>query len=480
MVDAARAAGEDAGPGAELLRSVDSLVVVRMFSDSAPRFKSPHGRMENPPWSIAQRISATPRELVYTPGGGNMPQVALSRACERIAQGESIVALLTGAEALRTELAARRAGVNLDWHEDAPSPPEEWGGHRWAWSEHEAAHNMQAAINMYPLFEQAIRGSRGLSPDAHRLAMGRLFARFASVARDNPLATRRKGYSAEEIATTSGTNSITGFPYTKLMTASVYVDQSAAIIVCSAAKADELGIADNRRVYLHGCAQGDDHWYVTERWNLHSSPAIRAVVSKTFDMAQKKLADVAAFDLYSCFPSAVEIACQEIGLDEDDPRDLTVTGGLPYFGGPGNNYVMHSIAAMVDRMRRQPGAFGLVTANGNYVTKHAAGLYSTTPLTRPWVREAPSILQRELDALPKAPFTETPEGAGTIESYTVVHSKAGPDLAIVVGRLVGSGVRFVANTPRDPQLFADLEARDALGRPGHVRQEGGRNVFLPE
>jgi acetyl-CoA C-acetyltransferase len=197
-------------------------------------------------------------------------------------------------------------------------------------------------------------------------------------------------------------------------------------------------------------------------------------------MAEKTLADVAAFDFYSCFPSAVEIACQEIGLDQDDPRDLTVTGGLPYFGGPGNNYVMHSIAAMVDRMRRQPGAFGLVTANGNYVTKHAAGLYSTTPLAREWVREAPSILQRGLDALPKAPFTQTPEGAGTIESYTVVHSKAGPELGIVVGRLVEGGVRFVANTPRDAALFADLEARDALGRPGKVLQEGGRNVFFPE
>ena len=412
MVDAARAAGEDAGPGSALLRAVDSLVVVRLFSDSTPRFKSPHGRMVNPPWSVARHIGATPRELVYTPGGGNMPQVALNRACERIAQGESTVALLTGAEALRTELAARRAGVNLDWQEDAPTAPEEWGGHRWAWSEHEAAHSMQAAINMYPLFEQAIRGSRGRSPDEHHQAMGCLFARFAAVARDNPLATRRKGYSAEEIATPSEDNPITGFPYTKLMTASVYVDQSAAVIVCSAAKADELGVADSRRVYLHGCAQGDDHWYVTERSNLHSSPAIRAVVRKTFDMAEKKLADVAAFDLYSCFPSAVEIACQEIGVDEaNDPRDLTVTGGLPYFGGPGNNYVMHSIAAMVERMRQRPGAFGLVTANGNYVTKHAAGLYSTTPVTRDWVREAPAVLQRELDALPKAPFTETPEGA---------------------------------------------------------------------
>jgi acetyl-CoA C-acetyltransferase len=308
--------------------------------------------------------------------------------------------------------------------------------------------------------------------------MGRLFAKFAAVAQANPLATKRKGYSMAEIATVTEENPITGFPYTKLMTASVYVDQSAALIVCSAAKADELGIREIRRVYLHGCAHGDDHWYVTERWDLRSSPAIRGVVKKTFEMAGKALTDVAMFDLYSCFPSAVEIACQEVGVEEEnDPRDFTVTGGLPYFGGPGNNYVMHSIAEMVQRVRHQPGSFGLVTANGNYVTRHAAGLYSTQPIVGEWKRESPGVLQRELDAMPKAPFTETPNGVGTVESYTVVHSKSGPETGIVVGRLA-DGMRFVANTLADRALFAELESRDALGRRGTVRREGSRNLFI--
>ncbi len=479
MADVARAAAADAEPEQALLLEVDSLVVVRMFSDSTPRFKSPFGRVTNPPWSVARRIGATPRELVYTPGGGNMPQVALNRACERIACGESAVTLLAGAEALRTELAAKRAGLQLDWSEDAPAAPEELGGHRMGFSEHEAAHGMRAAINMYPLFEQAIRGSRGRSIETHTAALGRLFSRFAAVAQQNLLATRRRGYTPEEIVTATEANPIIGFPYTKLMTASAYVDQAAAVLVCSVAKADELGVPDEKRVYLHGCAEGNDHWYVTERQNLHSSPATQRVAAKTFDMAEKNLADVALFDLYSCFPSAVEIACQEIGLSEDDPRDFTVTGGLPYFGGPGNNYVMHAIAEMVQRLRQQPGAFGLVTANGNYVTKHAAGLYSTAPLARPWQREDPNVLHRELDGLPKAPFTETPTGAATIESYTVIHSKSGPEYGVVVGRLTENGTRFIANTPGDPALLNDLETRDALGRLGTVRSENGRNLFVP-
>src|SRR5207249_2112137 len=119
------------------------------------------------------------------------------------------------------------------------------------------------------------------------------------------------------------------------------------------------------------------------------------------DMASKTLADMRFFDLYSCFPAAVEIACREIGLAEDDPRGLTITGGLPYFGGPGNNYVTHAIAEMMRLLRAHPGSFGLVTANGNYVTKHSFGIYSTAPVDGPWRRESPSALQRQLDALPK-------------------------------------------------------------------------------
>jgi acetyl-CoA C-acetyltransferase len=480
MVDAVRLAAEDSGAGEALLRQVDSLAAIRLFSDSTPRFKSPFGSMVNPPWSIAQRIGASPRELLYPSGGGNMPQVLVNRACERIARGESTVFLMTGAEALRTELAARRAGMTLDWSEDAPSKPDEMGGHKFGYSEHEAAHGIRAAINVYPIIENAIRGAKGRSIPAHQAALGRLFERFAKVAQANPLATRRKGYSAEEIITPARDNAMIGFPYTKLMNASAYVDMSAAVIVCSAAKADELGVPQSKRVYLHGCEQGDDHWYITERWNLHSSPAIRRIAQNTFAMAGKRLEDVAAFDLYSCFTSAVQIGCQEIGLSEDDPRDLTVTGGLPYFGGPGNNYVTHSIAEMVQRVRRKPGSFGLVTANGNYVTKHAAGLYSTTPLDRPWQRADPGSLQRELDGLPKAPFTPEPNGAAKVESYTVVHGKAGPELGIIVGRLTETGQRFAATTASDAATLNDLETRDSLNRPGTVKSEGGRNLFVPQ
>jgi acetyl-CoA C-acetyltransferase len=479
MVETVEAAGRDSRAGAALLKQLDSITVIRLFSDSTPRFKSPFGRMANPPWSVAQAVGAMPRELLYPIGGGNMPQVMLNRACERIARGESSAALVTGVEPLRTQLAAQRAGLTLDWSVDAPSAPDEMGGHKNGFSDHEALHGVRAAINVYPMIENAIRGARGRTIAAHQQHLGRMFERFAAVAKANPLATRREGFTAKEIVTVSKSNPMIGFPYTKLMNASAYVDMSAAVVVCSAALADELRIPAGKRVTLHGCSEGIDHWYISERDRLERSPAISNVVAKTFDMAGKTIADVSAFDIYSCFTSAVEIACQEIGLDEDDPRGLTVTGGLPYFGGPGNNYVTHAIAEMVQRVRAKPGSYGLVTANGNYVTKHAAGLYSTAPLEKPWQREEPARLQRHLDSLPKPPFTENPAGPAKIESYTVVHGKGGPEMGIVMGRLDQGNVRFVALTPADKATLSDLEGRDSLRRPGTVSKQDSRNVFVP-
>ena len=243
-------------------------------------------------------------------------------------------------------------------------------------------------------------------------AMGRLFERLAAVAKANPLATRREGYSAERLATISDDNRWICFPYPRLMNSNAIIDQAAAVLMTSVGKARDWGIPQERWVFLHGCADGTDTWVVSERERLDASPAIRGCARIALDMAGKTVADVAAFDLYSCFPSAVEVAMKEIGIADDDPRPISVTGGLPFFGGPGNNYVTHSIAEMMNVVRRQPGSFGMVTANGNYLTKHSAGLYSTEPTKGPWRREDPKKFQAELDAQPKQRVNTKPARDG--------------------------------------------------------------------
>lgn len=480
-VEAANAALEDtrASVGGHALgHEIDAIAVMEFFSDISPRFASPFGRSSNPPISIANRLHAHPRQALYAHSGGNMPQYMVNRFAEEIARGETELALICGAELLRSTQNARKAGLKLDWNEDpGGGAPQRIGDSRFGFSEEEARHELRAAIHFYPLIENAIRAGFRRDVPNHMQAMGRLFERLAQVAKENPLATRRKGYSANDLATISDDNRWICFPYPRLMNANAIIDQAAAVLMTSVGKAREWGIPQDRWVFLHGCADGTDTWVVSEREALDASPAIKGCARVALDMAGRKLDDVSAFDLYSCFPSAVEVAMKELQLADDDPRPISVTGGLPFFGGPGNNYVTHSIAEMMNVVRGKPGSFGMVTANGMYLTKHSAGLYSTEPTKGPWRREDPKKLQAELDRRPKRRVNPQPSGTGTIETYCVTYGKDAPEKAYILGRLDESGDRFVAMAGNDPALLNDMLTREQLGRKVTVAQKDGRNVF---
>jgi acetyl-CoA C-acetyltransferase len=275
------------------------------------------------------------------------------------------------------------------------------------------------------------------------------------------------------------------FPYTKYMNAMNTVNQSAAVLMTSVGRARALGIPSERLVYLHGCADAHDHFYVLERVSYAISPAIRCVGREALRMAEASIEDIALFDLYSCFPSAVQIARDMLGIAQDDARPLTVTGGLPYHGGAGNDFTMHAIATMATRLRAQPGALGLVTGNGYYLTVHSAGIYGSEPpraSTRdePWRRRDPLEYQAELDAEPHPIVAAEPSGPARIETYTVVYDREGaPSQGIVIGRLDDER-RFVAHTPSDRGLLEGLTTRDVLGLRGRAEPGERVNRFTPE
>jgi acetyl-CoA C-acetyltransferase len=249
----------------------------------------------------------------------------------------------------------------------------------------------------------------------------------------------------------------------------------------SVAEARRLGVPEEKWVYLWGSGDATDHWHITERVNYHSSPAIRAAGKRALDSAGITIADVAHVDLYSCFPSAVQIGRDALGIGLDDPRVLTVTGGLPYFGGPGNNYVTHSIAAMVRRLRDARGDIGLVTGNGWYVTKHSVGIYSTRAPDKPFARTDPKIDQAAVDAEPHPEFVAEPDGDATIETSTVLFDRDGaPERGIVIGRL-RDGRRFIANAAPERALLEAMTVVETVGVPGRVAPGAGSelNVFTP-
>jgi len=478
---AARLAFTDTGKSDALQRAIDTVAVVRFTADSpGEQGRLPKRMFRNPPLSLARKLDVAPRRLLYSATGGNTPQWLVNRTAEEIANGECDAALLVGAEYIATLLAAIKAGFDLGWSAsrdaDPGSDPEEIGDMRPGTTEYERKYGLQFPVNAYPLFENAIRGTRGRDPQTHLHALGRFFSPFSRVASENPDAWFPTFRSPEEIATPSDKNRYVGFPYTKYLNAVIEVDMAAGVVMTSVAKARELGIDETKWVYLHGCGDASDIWYLTERVNYHSSPAIRMAGKKAFGMADIGADDLTFIDLYSCFPSAVEIGCQELGFAEDDPRGLTVTGGLPYFGGPGNNYVMHSIATMAERLRAQPGAYGLCTGNGWYVTKHSAGIYSTKPFQGRWERENPKSYQADIDAMPHPVVTETPEGRAKVETYTVVTDRKGKRFGIVVGRLE-NGTRFLANTLDDNATLNGMMREEILGRTGTATTMTPNNLF---
>jgi acetyl-CoA C-acetyltransferase len=460
MAAVSRAAIADAG-GAGIAEAIDCVTVVRLFQDSG--FGAPFGQQNNLPHAVATRIGAAPKRTLYGPVGGNSPQMMVNHFFEAITKGEHEVVLLTGCEPLRTQSRAQKAGITLDWAEQSPQNAETWPeksrfpsnqseGTRYV-SKHEMQHGIVLPVNIYPMFENALAAHYGRSPLEQRRHIGTLMARFTQVAAANPFAQLPIARTADEIITPGVDNRYIGYPYTKYLNANMFVDQAAALVLMSKAAADRLGVSQGKRVYLHGNADTHEKILVKERVNYHSSPAVRVGASHALKQAELAPADLAHMDLYSCFSSAVEIAADEIGFAHDDPRGLTLTGGLPYFGGPGNNYSMHGIAEVAARCRAAPGAPGLVFANGGYLTKHSFGVWSTTP--RPFERTDPASYQAGIDAMESPPFTEKPDGEGTVETYTVIHLKGEPTFALLVGRLEG-GARFLAQVHENPGSLIDV------------------------
>ncbi|MDB5449564.1 MAG: acetyl-CoA acetyltransferase [Phenylobacterium sp.] len=479
---AAERAALDAGLSARELAAIDALAVVGFTVDAPGGGRAvPHA--SNPPASLSQEIGASPRWAVYSHMGGNTPQQLVNVLCERIARGETELGLAVGCEFLGSAVKRLTWGLGFDdWREDQDLPaPERIGDPRPGVSPYEARHGLGRPINTYPLFENALRARDRRSIADHQRRLGELFAPFTKVASENPDAWFPVERTPEELVAVSETNRMVGFPYPKLLNAIMEVDQSAGVIVASERKARELGVPEDRWVYLHGCADAADLWNPIDRQDFHSSPAMRLTGQRALEMAGVGLDDIDLIDLYSCFPVAVEIGAEELGLALDDPRGLTVTGGLPYAGGPGNNYAMHSIAVMMQKLRRRPGAYGLVTANGWFLTKQSTGVYSTRPPGRPFEREDPGVLQRQIDALPHPAVIEQPQGAARIETYTVVHRREGPFLGIVIGR-DASDRRFVAHTPADAETLTAFEAMEQVGRTGTVRppDDGQTNLFIPD
>ena len=478
--DAAREALADSGADPSVIATaIDTVVGVRQFENSFPRARAPLGRSDNYPRSVAGRIAATPARAVLEVSGGQAPQHLVNEFAAVIAAGRSEVTLIFGSEAISTaeHFAREPAGPDNtgkpDFTEHAEGSLEDRGfGLSGMMSRHRAAHELTGAPSQYALIDNARRARLGQTREEYAAAMGELFAPFTVVAAANPHASAPVERGAAELVTPTETNRPIADPYTRYIVAREKVNQGAAVLLMSIAAARRLGIPEDRWVFLPGHADLRER-DLLDRADLSAGPASVLAVRHALDVAGIGPDDLSAIDLYSCFPAPVFNICDGLGLAADDPRGLTLTGGLPFFGGAGNNYSMHAIAEAVQRARSAPGSYALVGANGGIMSKYSAGVYSTRPSA--WVPDDSQDLQADIDGRPAPAQAHHADGPAVIETYTVKHARDGRRTGIVVGRLGRDGRRFLAQGD-DPGLLDLLStAKEPIGQPVYVRSSGRGN-----
>ncbi len=456
----AREAAADAGASSDVLDAVDSLQVVYCQS----------WQYDDPTQRLAVGLGIDPGHTHYSGIGGTVPQELVSAGAESILRGDLDVVLICGAEALATKRLLNKAGEKPTWSHREPerSPfPFEAPFHP-----AETAHEVFQAWLTFPVFDIGRRAAGGIAPADYRRQIAEVMAPMSEVAVQNPYAWFPVARSVDELRTATADNRIVGYPYTKYEVAVMDVDMAAALVLTSHEKADALGVRADRRVYLRGWSYATDPVYLAEHADFVRSPAMEATSSTALSAAGIGIDDVTHLDLYSCFGSSINYALDALRMGADDPRGVTVTGGLPFAGGPGSNYMLHSIASMTDRLRSDPGTHGLVSGVGMHMTKHTYAVYSGEPGQLDQGDDG--ALQQALDvADPPLAIVDTYEGPATVVTYTVAHGRDGaPDWGLAICDVPGG--RCYARVS-DPDLLSHIEAIEWVGAEVQIAS-GDNNV----
>ncbi|NVN84464.1 MAG: acetyl-CoA acetyltransferase [Rhodopseudomonas sp.] len=442
---AIKRAGQDSN--ASLLNDIDSLDIVNFLS----------WRYRDPEQLLSDRLGIKPAHAYYGPVGGESPIRYIHEAAQRIARGEAKVAVVCGAEAQSTATKAQRAGVDMPWTPFAHDVPEPKRG---AAFQKPMAGTLGVArpITVYPFYEAATAAHWGQTPREALRESGELWARYSEVASHNPNAWIKRTYAPDEITTPSPDNRLIAWPYTKLMVANPTVNQGAAVLLTSLARAREAGIAEDRLVFVHGGASAEEPRDYLIRDQFYQSHAQNAVLETVKALVGGDGKAFDAIELYSCFPCVPKMARRTLGLGDD--VQPTVTGGLTFFGAPLNTYMTHAACAMVRRLR-DGAKLGLLYGQGGFVTKHHALVLS---------RQAPEIaLEQETNVQDKADaargavpaFVTDASGDGTVESFTVIYSGNNEVEHGVAMLRTGDNARALARVPaQDAATLAHLTNLD--------------------
>ncbi len=462
----------DCQASATVAPEIELIAAIRQFEISYAGAPVPFGRSTNPPRSIAARVGAEPERAILEVTGGQAPQKLVGEIAEHIAHCEYELAAIVGAEAISTVLTLSEADEKPDWSEQIEGEMDDRGyGSERIFEKDWLIHGTMGVIGGYACIDNARRARLGLSLEDYRQQVGELFAPFTDVAAANPHAAAPVRKTADELAAITQRNRIVAEPYARMTIARDQVNQGAALLVASAGKARELGVPEDRWVHIHAVTTASE-LKALHRPDLSNSPAAIESIDRALELSGKSMSDMSFLDLYSCFACAVFNVTDHFGLSPNDERGLTLTGGLPFFGGAGNNYSTHAIAEAVIRCRDDRGAFALVGANGGVMSKYATGVYSTAPAD--W-NDALRYHRMSIPQRPE-PHAKRPTGQVSVESYTWAEKGENVMSTVIVRTAAGERALIRADHSH-AATRALFESGEPFGARLHVQtDERGRNI----
>ncbi len=460
MAEALRLSASDAG-GRVVLDQLDVIAVVAPIS----------WRYHDPGRVVGNHVGAVSARTWLSAIGGNSPQALINRMATSIADGEIEFGAVVGGESWWTRNRALRAGTQPPWPRQDECEPSWVDPNAGASLYHafELARGVVAPAECYPLLESALWHESGRTLPQHLTVVAEMWSKFSQVAASNPYAWRRDTFTPDEIVTPSADNRMVATPYTKRMVANPDVEMAAGCLLASVKWARDHGVPSDQWVYVHAGTDANDP-YLSERENFTRSAAIEVAGTRAMSLAGIAASDLAHVDLYSCFPSAVQIAQRELSIPSS--MNLTVYGGLAFAGGPWNNPVSHAVASMTTVLREDPGSTGLVTANGGNLQKHSFGVYSTAPPTNGYRYEKP---QAEVDARGRRATSLEYLGPVTIEALTVIYNRDGEIDRAHAATLTPEGTR-VWGVVRDVSIARDVVGKDLVGTPAMIGVDGALNL----
>ncbi|MCP4003935.1 MAG: acetyl-CoA acetyltransferase [bacterium] len=453
MQAAAECAADDSG-ARDLLRAADSVRILQGLWEYS-----------DPGAILKERFGAEGAQTALGVISGTTVQKLISASAREIASGERDIVVIAGAEAEHSKRRAWRAGVKLQRIEQSDALPDLTVGLTGPMPQRpERDLGLLIPTQWFAMIENALRFRAGRTPDKHSRYLSELWSRFNEVALGNPYAWTKKALSPEEIRTPSADNRMTTYPYTKYMCSNMVVDQAASVILCSVEAAQRHGISEERFVFPHAATECSGVPGLSHRLHMDREPAMEIAGRRALELVELELDAIRYLDLYSCFPSAVQLSAQALEIPAD--RALSITGGLSFAGGPFNSYVLHATATMMNQLREDPGSFGLITGVGGCLSNHAFGVYSTRPPEQGFRYEE---LSPAIEALSRCKFEENFDGEATIESYASTYVDGAVSRAIFACRLE-DGARTWA-VSEDRELLERLTREELVGRNAQLRQK---------